>query len=430
MILAYVIMHRQTHLYEHQDSQVYVAKVDKSFKLFRNGKPFYLKGASGSSFIKELADINGNTLRVYDTTNLAGKLDEAQRYHLAVIVDIPISGNTAGNFFYKSKANREKLKRQVKSFVKTYRDHPALLMWNLGNEILYPLNIRKNDFVATFNDLIDIIHEVDPNHPISTSVSGTSHSQTLGIHLFSPKLDIIAFNTFSSIKDVENLMFQISLVTNCKPYYISEWGTRGPWDQKTNLWKSLLELNSTEKSKEYRYYYEHFIKNNTDCLGSLAFYWGHKIEGTPSWFNIFDEHGNKSPIYYTLAQLWNGDSTFEMPIKETPNILIDGNFSTTPVCDSNALISLKLTEFKGSESIKRIKWSLYKEGWGRKEWHLDDLAECQDVNKVFDPATPVELLTPDEQGPYRLFVYLYDDDHNYVTTNLPLYIFNSENTLD
>ena len=79
---------------------VHIIKEQNSFQLIRNGKPFYIKGASGKSYIKELSEAGGNTLRLYDTINLQKILDEATKYNIAVIVDIPLPRfNNYVNFY-------------------------------------------------------------------------------------------------------------------------------------------------------------------------------------------------------------------------------------------------------------------------------------------------------------------------------------------
>ena len=58
---------------------VFIKKTDQGFQLYRNGSPFFIQGASGNSHLKELADIGGNTLRVYDTINITNILNEAPK---------------------------------------------------------------------------------------------------------------------------------------------------------------------------------------------------------------------------------------------------------------------------------------------------------------------------------------------------------------
>ena len=60
---------------------------------------------------------------------------------------------------------------KIVSIVKKTKDHPAVLMWAIGNELdfvppLEPFNPRVWDAV---NQAARAIHAVDPNHPVYDS---------------------------------------------------------------------------------------------------------------------------------------------------------------------------------------------------------------------------------------------------------------------
>ena len=96
--------------------RVHLKKEKDSFQLYRNGKPFYIKGASGISHFEELANTGGNTIRVYDTLNLSEVLDKAEKNGLAVIVDIPLPKYDEQFPAYNDKKKNDELKVKVKKF--------------------------------------------------------------------------------------------------------------------------------------------------------------------------------------------------------------------------------------------------------------------------------------------------------------------------
>ena len=420
----YFYMHRDRARVFDGSEVVFLKSENDQFLLYKNGAPFYIKGASGNTYLKELAEAGGNTLRVYDTINLRTTLDNALKYDISVIVDIPIPAYRSNNSFYDSTENVLELKTDIKRFIKGYKDHPAVLIWNLGNELNYPLTLIENSFTKTYNELIDLIHTEDIDHPISTSVSGTSRGQTLGILLNSPKLDIIGFNAFGNIPKVEPLMNDLKLITNPKPYYIMEWGIHGPWEAPRNFWQSILETTSTEKGERYKDIYDSYIKNNTDCLGSLVFYWGHKHEGTTTWFNIFDENGRKSEAYYDIEGAWNG-KIIENDVPKIEDMKVNDSLSKnliiSPKSDFTAEVILK----KAIDSNLIFNWTLYKEAWGYQEWvKLDDsFIYSQNSN---GNSNTVKFSVPQEDGPYRIFVNILDSKGNFATTNTPFYVLSVE----
>ncbi|MFB9054910.1 glycoside hydrolase family 2 TIM barrel-domain containing protein [Formosa undariae] len=405
---------------------VYLQKTPTGKQLMRHGFPFYIKGVSGTAYFKELAKIGGNTIRVYDTTNVGHILDEAERYNLAVIVDIPLP--KFGKYYnpYSEESYNIQLQKDVKRFVNKHKNHPALLIWNLGNELNYPLVIRKNNFIKTFNSLIDLIHLEDPNHLVSTTISGTSRGQTFGIYIHSSKIDLLGFNVFSNLKDLNALNSKISFVTETIPYYVSEWGINGPWEAAKNDWDAILELNSTQKGAFSKETYKNYIKNDDLSLGSLAFYWGTKIEGTPTWFNIFDADGRKSQTFYDLQSLW---STPKNSVKLPPQInamFLKGMIDQEHVVlKPNDLVDARISLQNERDTTLVYKWEIYKEGWGNQEWIYETSLNTFQINDD-DKGKSITFITPRKEGPYRLFAYVYDTHNNFSTANIPFYVLNGQ----
>jgi hypothetical protein len=60
----------------------------------------------------------------------------------------------------------------------------------------------KINFIKTFNELIEIIHQEDKNHPVSTSIDKIGIKQYVKLRMFSPGLDLLAFNNFGDIKNI------------------------------------------------------------------------------------------------------------------------------------------------------------------------------------------------------------------------------------
>ncbi|MCK0125510.1 hypothetical protein MWU76_14050 [Gelidibacter sp. F2691] len=422
---AYVYLHSDRGRELDRTRTVFVDKIDNRFQLYRNGDPFYIKGASGTGYLKEMSEAGGNTLRVYDTLNLKVILDEAEKYDIAVIVDIPLPTNAYNKTFYSNDSTVISLKQKVKNLVNRYKNHPSILIWNLGNELNFPLTIKKNNFITVFNDLVDIIHLNDPNHLVSTSVSGTSRGQTLGIHLSAPKLDLIGFNAFGSITRVESLMKNMTMLTNPKPYFIMEWGNHGPWEAPINLWKSILEPNSTMKGEIYKDIYRSYIEDDRNCLGSLAFYWGYKHEGTPTWFNIFDEEGRKSEVYYQLTSLWKEEPLTQKLRPEIDHMFLNNLKANHQILYSDAEAEVKLNMKKVIDSNLTFRLNIFNEAWGAKPWN-SEMDSLQVVNYISTFSNKMKFKVPKKEGPYRVFVSVHDLHGKFATANMPFYVLNDE----
>ena len=104
-------------------------------------------------------------------------LERAQRHGLGVIVpyDLPWSID------YTDPAIRDALMRDILDRVARLKDYPAVRMWGPGNEVLHKLvfpswlhvkgdpayEARADAFANFYVELIDRIHQLDPDHPVT-----------------------------------------------------------------------------------------------------------------------------------------------------------------------------------------------------------------------------------------------------------------------
>jgi hypothetical protein len=428
---------------------VFIKKTETGYKLIRNGAPYYIKGASGNSYLKELAEAGGNTIRVYDTLNLEDILNEAQKNNLAVIVDIYIPRFQTDHNPYSIKENNDLLKEDLREFIRNYKSHPAILFWNLGNELDYPsllqkghripdindlknifkILIERKSFINTFNELIEIIHIEDPNHPVSTSVS--THlfwKRLLSIHINSPKLDIIGYNIFAPPVKMKSQLDKLSFFVKLMPFYISEWGTEGPWAQEHTAWRAPLETTSTNKGEQYKENYAIITNQYSQSLGSTVFYWGQKQERTHTWFNIFDEEGRKSQVFYELEKIWlNEPVQFNYPPQIAYMLVNDKGEKDNLVFRPNEVINARVLLNSGLDSTLQFKWEIHDEGWnyagGGVEHNLTQkiLTTIENIQK-----NEILFQAPALEGPYRIFVHINDTFGNFATTNTPFYVLNTK----
>ena len=149
------------------------------YQLLVNNEPFYIKGA-GLEFgnISTLAKHKGNSFRTWRTENgkQSGKevLDEAHKNGLMVTMGIEVARERHGFDYNDTIAVKEQLER-IKKEVFAFKDHPALLIWAIGNE----LNLRYTNPKVwdAVNDISKMIHEIDQNHLTTTTLAGISKDE-------------------------------------------------------------------------------------------------------------------------------------------------------------------------------------------------------------------------------------------------------------
>jgi hypothetical protein len=419
-----VLRHVHGHKMKNESGTVYIKKTQNGYGIIRNGKPFYINGAAGYSHFNELTEAGGNTIRIYDTVNLASILDEAYLNNLAVIVDIPIPPFSKMYDFYADKENIIVLKQSVKELVKKNKNHPSVLMWNLGNELNHPFQLRKNMLMKTFNELIEIIKEEDPNHPVSTAIDFVSRKMMANLWFRSRKLDVIGFNIFGNVEVIHPYIKFISFIFGKRPYYVSEYGSDGPWEAKYTAWGAPIESTSVKKAEQIETRY-HIITSNdySTILGSLIFIWGNKFETTHTWFSMFSED-YKVEIIRVLESLWKNSSA-KPDLIGLEYMLVDSKGAADNIMFSpNELKNAELIFSDTKIDSLKIVWEIYPEFLNIAEGEIKSISDKSIGSFVSFEDKKASFITPEKEGPYRIFAYVYDKDGYFATTNTPFYILN------
>lgn len=116
--------------------------------------------------------IEGWFQQQFDTVTL----DEAARHGLGVIAPCELNHD----YDYGDPAVRAMFRQQITAWVLEYRDHPGVQMWGPGNEVMHRLIFpsavqgqndparqrRAHDLAAFYVEVVDLIHELDPHHPV------------------------------------------------------------------------------------------------------------------------------------------------------------------------------------------------------------------------------------------------------------------------
>ena len=295
-------------------SQVNKVEVIKNsygnFELHRNGKPYYIKGAGAKDHFDLLVKSGANSIRIWSTNNKE-LLDSAHKHNLTVTLGLHVRPERSGMDYddeYAVKGQIEYLKNEVLK----YKDHPALLVWGIGNEV----DLRYSNFKVweTIEILAKFIKEVDPNHPTMTVIAGIDPSKAYYIKKYCPSVDILGLNVYGSI---ENAGANLRKYNWNKPYIVSEWGVNGPFEAKKTSWKAKVEPpNGLKAEQRLRRYQELIEKDKELCLGSYCFLWGQKQESTATWHGMFLSNGNPTEAVDVMQYCWTG----EWPQSRAPSI--------------------------------------------------------------------------------------------------------------
>jgi hypothetical protein len=403
--------------------RVEVVRDGERWTLLRDGQPYVIEGAgTNGGNIAELAAHGGNSFRNWRDLNSPDGLpllDEALSHGLTVAMCLPI-GRERHGFDYD---DPEAVRRQfefARQEVLRYKDHPALLLWIIGNEP--DLNYSNPKVFDAINDISKMIHEVDGRHPTTTALS-FSFKQELLDHVKErmPDLDIISVQKYA---DVVNLPKYIDQAGIDRPYLITEWGPVGHWEVEKTAWGAPIEPTSSEKAAHYRKNFEGVIEAHSDrILGSYAFKWGQKQERTPTWYGMFLKDGSVTEAVDVMHHAWTGD----WPKNRSPRL--DGLYLDNRIAEDS--IELKPAGRYVARAIAAdpdgdpltYRWVLRRESEATQVGgDPEEVPELIPGRLVVAADGSAILSAPEQPGAYRLFVYAYDGNGNAGHANVPFLV--------
>jgi len=95
------------------------------------------------------------------------------------------------------------------------------------------------------NDVAKMIHELDPNHPVTTALEAFKPGAVADALARAPELDFLSFQLYGNLF---TLAERIQSAGFTKPFMVTEWGTIGYWEMEKTPWRAPVELTSSEKA--------------------------------------------------------------------------------------------------------------------------------------------------------------------------------------
>jgi hypothetical protein len=254
---------------------VELRQTEQGWQLLRGGEPYFIRGAGGDGSLEQLAAAGANSVRTWGADDIDARLDAAHALGLSVTVGIWL-GHERHGFDYNDKTQvREQLER-ARQTVLRYKDHPAVLLWGIGNE-REGFGAGDNPAIWTaVNDIAAMVKKLDPLHPTMTVTAELGGGRIDGVHKRCPAIDIHGINSYGGALSVAE-RYRAGGAT--KPYVLTEFGPPGVWEIPKNDWGAPVEPTSTQKAAFYRRSYESGVIGAPGlALGSYVFTWGFKME--------------------------------------------------------------------------------------------------------------------------------------------------------
>ena len=407
-------------------AQTKVVQTDAGYTFMRNGQPYYVKGVGGEVNMDMAVAIGSNSIRTWGVDNAEQVLDEAHKKGLTVMLGFWLQHERHG-FDYDDKDKVQKQLNYFKTVIDKYKNHPALLMWGIGNEL--DLFYTNPNCWKAVQDIAKYAHEVDPNHPTSTVTAGLDSNEVQHIKRMAPDIDVYCVNTYG---DIANVPKNIERYGWAGPYMITEWGVNGYWESPKTNWNVSIEQTSTEKKQVFYDRYKQYIEpNKNKCLGSYAFLWGAKQEYTETWFGLFSKENLATEPVDALEMVFKNEQIAK-PAPTVIGMTIDSK-------DQKSLGALKADELSSAEVVAKIGLDMTKtqddtDGKFVYQWKI--LAESNDKKSGGDAEEEAkEILglikggkksrilfrAPRTEGGYRLFVKVFYNN-KVAYANIPFWV--------
>ena len=402
-----------------QVSIVTIKKGNSGWQLLVSGHPFYVKGVVGDSYLEKVKELGGNSIRMGFKKE---QLDKVSSLGLNALVNLPARAEREG-MNYNDTSEIRKQTENITSIVRKTMGHPAVLMWAIGNELDYipplePFNPKVWDAV---NDAAKAIHKIDPNHPVMTVIGTSMMKKVADIKRRCPDIDLLGINTYG---DIYTLPDTLKKYEWDKPYIITEWGPNGYWEVPKTPWGAPYEQTGLEKYQCYKSkYLKAMNQNNSQCLGSYVFYWsGFKQETTHTWFCMFDSTGLESPMPGLMHRLWSGKKMEnEAPLVDSLNIGSFHNHETIALLPGS-IEKAMVTANDPDNDLLTYKWEIRPEAKYASYAGQGEKVPQPVRGLISGNGAVIDFKMPSRSGPYRLFVYAYDDHGHFSTANLPFFV--------
>jgi hypothetical protein len=403
--------------------KVEIVENDGKYQLLRGGKPYYIKGAGIDHLdLQSLANHGGNSFRTWavdDGPEPAGKLlDRAHALGLTVSLCLEFARERHG-FDYNDPVAVAKQFEETKARIEKFKDHPALLTWFVGNELNF--DFKNPKVYNAVNDVAKMIHEIDPNHPVTTTIAGFDKKALKAIKKRAPELDFISFQLYA---DLVNLPKYLDRMNFEGPYFVTEWGSVGHWEVGKTKWGAPVENTSSEKASNYAKSFLKVLQPFTDqAIGNYVFLWGQKQEKTPTWYGMYLDSGEETEAIDIMHYIWNG----KWPENRTPRV------SPIKLNDRTAYDNIYLFSgrtYKASLIVEEpdndpvtYKWEVRAESTAKEVGGDHEIVPPVIEGLIVDSTAPeIEIKAPEDKGAYRLFVYVYDGNNNSAHANVPFYV--------
>ncbi|CAL9321306.1 discoidin domain-containing protein [Streptomyces sp. SudanB66_2053] len=291
-----------------------------NWQLTVGGQPYTVKGltwgpaiADAPTYLPDVKSMGVNTIRTWGTDGgTKPLLDSAAANGLKVVNGFwlqPGGGPGSGGCvnYVTDTTYKNTMLTEFTKWVEAYRNHPATLMWNVGNESVLglqncysgaELEAQRNAYTGFVNDVAKKIHSIDPDHPVTSTDAWTGAWPYYQRN--APDLDLYSMNSYGDICGVREDWEQGGYT---KPYLITEGGPAGEWEVPDDANGVPDEPTDVQKAEGYTKAWNCVTGHRGVALGATLFHYGTEHDFGGIWFNLLPD-GLKRLSYYAVKRAY------------------------------------------------------------------------------------------------------------------------------
>jgi LysM repeat protein len=223
-------------------------------------------------------------------------MDECSQLDLQVMItlfDFPVSFDL--DYYTKSET-------QLKGLMDRFKDHPALLGWDLKNEPDLDFKIHgKKKVLQWLEYLIERGRVFDPNHILTIGWSSPEAAVNLA-----DKLDLISYHYYRDPTSLKLDMLKLKRAVDNKPLLLQEFGL--PSNRK---WYKPLAYSEEDQAAYLAEFKKEMEENDLPYLLWTLYdftdiptqVFGYKkwANSKQKYFGLIDKNGKKKPSYYIFS---------------------------------------------------------------------------------------------------------------------------------
>ncbi|MEU0303161.1 discoidin domain-containing protein [Streptomyces sp. NPDC006175] len=397
-----------------------VVKVEGSqgaWKLTVDGSPYTVKGltwgpavADAGKYMPDVRSMGVNTIRTWGTdATTKPLLDSAAANGIKVVAGFwlqPGGGPGSGGCvnYLTDTDYKNNMLAEFPKWVETYKDHPGVLMWNVGNESVLGLQNcysgdaleQQRDAYTTFvNDITKKIHAVDADHPVTSTDAWTGAWPYYKKN--APDLDLYAVNSYGAVCDIRKTWEEGGFD---KPYIVTEGGPAGEWEVPDDANGVPDEPTDVAKADGYGKAWECVTDHTGVALGATLFHYGTEYDFGGVWFNLLPA-GQKRLSYYAVKKAY-GAAT---PGDNTPPVI-----TGMTVDNASAVPAGKPFTVRASVSDPDGDQLTHQVLLGSK--YVDDSGQLVDAPFTDKGNGTFEVTAPDRLGVWKVYIKSSDGKGN------------------